>query len=186
MKRIGWARLRSFVEGDVTSLLERLAQVEAAATEKAAELREQLAAAEEQLRRLSITRETLRALSAQSEQVAGSGESGAEEPVEAGKRHEPDGPAGPSGGTAALPELRGVRRQTVALLATAQRPMRVRDVVVALGQPDDRGKVESMRSRLLRLAADGWLTRCEGGAYAIASGVNGNAPAWEGSEPIAS
>ncbi|MGV9310327.1 hypothetical protein ACWENQ_40850 [Nonomuraea sp. NPDC004354] len=71
MKRIGWARPRSFVKGDVTSLLERLAQAEAAATEKAAELREQLAASEDQLRRLSITRETLVALSAQNEQVGG-------------------------------------------------------------------------------------------------------------------
>ncbi|SEK33781.1 hypothetical protein SAMN05660976_00303 [Nonomuraea pusilla] len=42
-----------------------------------------------------------------------------------------------------------------------------------------------MRSRLLRPAADGWPVRCEDGAHAIAPGVNGNAPAWEGSERVA-
>lgn len=58
-------------------------------------------------------------------------------------------------------------------------------MVVALDQRDDRGKVKSMRSRLLRPAADGWPVRCEDGAHAIAPGVNGNAPAWEGSERVA-
>ncbi|MFG1949316.1 hypothetical protein [Nonomuraea sp. NPDC048826] len=52
----------------MTSLLERLSQAEAAAAEKAAELREQLAVAEEELRRLSITRETVLALSAQDDE----------------------------------------------------------------------------------------------------------------------
>ncbi|MFI6599105.1 hypothetical protein ACIBHX_22835 [Nonomuraea sp. NPDC050536] len=178
MKQIGWAHLRSFVEADVTSLLDRLSQAEAAAAEKAATLREQLAVAEEELRRLSITRETVLTLSTQDDEREAKAVRG--DPAQPSDGHE-DKPGNPEGPVevATLPLLRGVRRQTVALLATAQRPMRVRDVVVALGQSDDRGKVESMRSRLLRLAADGWLVRCEGGTYAIASGVNGNAPAWE-------
>ncbi|MEV4889914.1 hypothetical protein AB0K48_11055 [Nonomuraea sp. NPDC055795] len=177
MKRIDRARLRPFVVADVTSLLKRLALAEAAAAERAAELREQLVAAEEELRRLSITRETLLALSALDEEHEAKPSAGdPTEPADFGD--EPDEPGEP----ATLPVLRGIRQQTVALLATAQRPMRVREVVVALGQPDVRGQVESMRSRLLRLAADGWLVRCEGGAYAIASRVNGNAPAWEGGD----
>ncbi|MEV4285806.1 hypothetical protein AB0K40_09905 [Nonomuraea bangladeshensis] len=185
MKRIGRAHLRPFVEADVTSLLERLALAEVTAAEKAAQLREQLAAAEEELRRLSITRETLLALAAQDDEH--DNEPAAEaRPGDPARGHEdepdePDSPEAPIE-VASLPVLRGVRRQAVALLATAQRPMRVRDVVVALGEPDERGKVESMRSRLLRLAADGWLVRCEGGTYALASGVNGHASAWGGGE----
>lgn len=176
----------SFVEADVTSLLERLALAEVAATEKAAQLRERLAATEEELRRLSITRETLLALAAQDDPQDDEQDDEPEMEARSGDpaqdhEDEPDSPEVPIE-VASLPVLRGVRRQTVALLATTQRPMRVRDVVVALGEPDERGKVESMRSRLLRLAADGWLVRCEGGTYAIASGVNGHAPAWGGGE----
>ncbi|MFG1949318.1 hypothetical protein [Nonomuraea sp. NPDC048826] len=173
----------------MTSLLERLALAETAAAGKAAALREQLASAEEELRRLSITRETLLTLAAQDDERGD--ERGAEaapgDPAPSARHHE-DKPsdADEPVEAALLPVLRGVRRQTVALLATAQRPMRVRDVVVALGQSDERGKVESMRSRLLRLAADGWLVRCEGGTYAISSSVNGNAPSWEGGEIPAS
>ncbi|MER6507931.1 hypothetical protein ABT158_14025 [Nonomuraea sp. NPDC001636] len=171
----------------MTSLLERLALAEAAAAEKTAELREQLAATEEELRRLSITRETLLALSTQDDEHDGELDGGHKAKAAGGDPAQPaQDSEGKPGDVAALPVLRGVRRQTVALLATAQRPMRVRDVVVALGEPDERGKVESMRSRLLRLAADGWLVRCEGGTYAIASGVNGNAPAWEGGTASAS
>ncbi|WP_371778447.1 hypothetical protein [Streptosporangium subroseum] len=43
----------------VTSLLERLARAERSALRQAAELRTRLTEAEEQVRRLSITRETL-------------------------------------------------------------------------------------------------------------------------------
>jgi hypothetical protein len=182
-----------FREADVTSLLERLALAETAAAEKAAALREQLASVEEELRRLSITRETLLTLAARDDERGDEGdeEGGTEvapgDPAQPARHHEDKpGDTDKPVEMAALPVLRGVRRQTVALLATAQRPMRVRDVVVALGQSDERGTVESMRSRLLRLAADGWLVRCEGGTYAISSDVNGNAPSWEGGEIPAS
>ncbi|HUR09246.1 MAG TPA: hypothetical protein VM347_42375, partial [Nonomuraea sp.] len=132
----------------MTSLLERLALAEAAAADKAADLRDRLTAAEDELRRLSITRETLLALSAQDD--VHEAEAAGSNPAEPTEDHddEPSKPDEPVG-VAALPVLRGVRRQTVALLATAQRPMRVREVVMALGQPDVRGQVESMRSRLL-------------------------------------
>lgn len=146
----------------MTSLLERLAWAERSALQRVDELRARLAEAEEQVRRLSITRETLMLLADHDG-----------EDVEKLPRLDP---RDPEGVTSPLPVLRGWREQAVALLATAERPMRAREIVQALGKPDTRSQVEGMRSRLQRLVTDGWLRREKDGLYAIASGINGHAP----------
>lgn len=150
----------------VTSLLERLARAERSALQQVDELRTRLAEAEEQVRRLAITRQTLTLFA---------DHDGEDEDKDAGEQPGLD-PHDPEDATSPLPALRGWREQAVALLATAERPMRAREIVQALGRPDTRSQVEGMRSRLQRLVTDGWLRREKDGLYAIASGVNGHAP----------
>jgi hypothetical protein len=82
----------------VTSLLERLARAERSALRQVDELRMRLAEAEEQVRRLSITRETLALLTDHD------GEDGKERSGIA--PHDSEDAASP------LPALRGLREQT--------------------------------------------------------------------------
>ncbi|NBE99775.1 MULTISPECIES: hypothetical protein [unclassified Nonomuraea] len=140
----------------MTSLLERLARAERSALQQVDELRTRLAEAGEQVRRLSITRETLLLLDDHD------GEDAGEQPGL--------DPHDSEDATSPLPVLRGWREQAVALLTTAERPMRAREIVQALGKPDTRSQVEGMRSRLQRLVTDGWLRREADGLYAIAAG----------------
>ncbi|MER6582184.1 hypothetical protein [Nonomuraea sp. NPDC001023] len=62
---------------------------------------------------------------------------------------------------AVFPKLRGSRRQVVMLLASSQTGLRPREIVQALGKPDTRSQVETMRALLRRLTADGWLRQLE-------------------------
>ncbi|MEU0479168.1 hypothetical protein ABZ260_08310 [Streptosporangium sp. NPDC006013] len=157
------------------SLLERVTQAEATARQQADELRAQLAAVEEQLRRLAITRETLTEFAddypSETDTAADDGVV-IEEPSGSARSDLADEPP-------RLPPLRGFRRQVVAFLATAEEPMRAREIAQAIGKPDTRSQVEGMRSRLQRLVSDGWLRREADGLYAIASNINGHAPSWE-------
>ncbi|MEV1178520.1 hypothetical protein [Nonomuraea sp. NPDC049784] len=160
----------------VTSLLERVAQAETAALRQAEDLRAQLAAVEERLQRLAITRETLTEFTgdhlSHADMAEGDGVVVEEEPP-APARLDPEVKH------AQLPPLRGFRQQVVALLATADEPMRAREIVQAIGKPDTRSQVEGMRSRLQRLVTDGWLCREADGLYAITAGINGYAPTGE-------
>ncbi|MGP3931319.1 hypothetical protein [Nonomuraea sp. KM88] len=160
----------------VTSLLERVAQAETAALRQAEDLRAQLAAVEERLQRLAITRETLTEFTgghlSDADMAEGDGVVVEEEPPAPAR-------LGPEVEHAQLPPLRGFRQQVVALLATADEPMRAREIVQAIGKPDTRSQVEGMRSRLQRLVTDGWLCREADGLYAIAAGINGYAPTGE-------
>lgn len=158
-----------------TSLWERVAQAETTALRQAEDLRAQLAAVEERLQRLAITRETLT-------EFAGDHPSDADMPEDdAGAEEESSQAAhlAPTKEPSPLPPLRGFRQQVVALLATADKPMRTREIVQAIGKPDTRSQVEGMRSRLQRLVTDGWLRREADGLYAIAAGINGYAPSGE-------
>ncbi|MDX6740416.1 hypothetical protein [Actinocorallia sp. A-T 12471] len=67
--------------------------------------------------------------------------------------------------------LSAAMEQAVRVLHDAQRPMRARDVVEALGDVGVRGKVESMRIRLKRLVEYGWLEESETGRYAVVGEV---------------
>lgn len=156
------------------SLLERVTQAEAAARQQADELRAQLAAVEEQLRRLAITRETLTEfVDDPSETDTATGDGVAiEEPSGSARGDLADEPPH-------LPPLRGFRQQVVAFLATTEKPMRAREIAQAIGKPDTRSQVEGMRSRLQRLVSDGWLRREADGLYSVAPNINGHAPSWE-------
>ena len=158
------------------SLLERVAQAETAALRQAEDLRAQLAAIEERLQRLAITRETLTEFTgdhlSDADMPEGDDANAEEESSEVAYLDPAEEPS-------PLPPLRGFRQQVVALLATADEPMRAREVVQAIGKPDTRSQVEGMRSRLQRLVTDGWLRREADGLYAIAAGINGYAPTGE-------
>lgn len=163
----------------MTSLLERLTRAETTALHRVDELRAALVEAEERLRRLAITRETLMTLPDE-DRLDGDTDHSDEQDV----AEEPPAPAGlPDEDEAVeveaapeLPVLRGLRERAVALLATSDRPLRPRELVQAMGKPDTRSQAEGMRSRLRRLVDDGWLQRQEDGLYTIATGVNGRAP----------
>ncbi len=139
----------------MTSLLERVALAETAALRQAEDLRAQLVAVEERLQRLAITRETLT-------EFAGDHLSDADMPEDDAGAEEESSQAAhldPAEEPSPLPPLRGFRQQVVALPATADEPMRTREIVQAIGKPDTRSQVEGMRSRLQRLVTDGWLRR---------------------------
>ncbi|WP_201760470.1 MULTISPECIES: hypothetical protein [unclassified Nonomuraea] len=149
-----------------------MAQAETAELRQAEDLRAQLAAVqlaavEERLQRLAITRETLTEFTgdhlSHADMAEGDGVVVEEEPP-APARLDPEAEH------AQLPPLRGFRQQVVALLATADEPMRAREIVQAIGKPDTRSQVEGMRSRLQRLVTDGWLCWEADGLYAIAAG----------------
>ncbi|MGV9387328.1 hypothetical protein ACWDRB_66980 [Nonomuraea sp. NPDC003707] len=71
------------------------------------------------------------------------------------------------------PSLTGVNRQVVIMLASAGRPMRAREVALALGEPDVHKRVEVVRTRLKRLIGKGWLAEHQRGQFSIAEGLNG-------------
>ncbi|MGV9310330.1 hypothetical protein ACWENQ_40865 [Nonomuraea sp. NPDC004354] len=163
----------------VAALLARLEGAEEAARQQCAELsrqleelQERLTAAQRRMERLSIAREELAALAADDEpDDAKPGDS-----VGSGGRHNDVAAHSAGHGEApgpTRPALRGLRKETVVLLASSDKPLRARDVVRALGQQDVRGRVEGMRARLKRLVSDGWLVEREQGLFTIASGVNG-------------
>jgi hypothetical protein len=106
------------------------------------------------------------------------------EPEEAGTASAPDpepvGPPSASTSAEADPDLTTTTRplseniqRTLQILASADQPMRAREVVQALGEPDRRSVVESTRTRLKRLVASGYLTEKEG-MFRIARRVNGH------------
>lgn len=156
----------------MASLLERVAQAETAALRQAENLRAQLAEVEDRLQRLAITRETLTEFT--DDHLS---DADIPEDDDASAEEEPPAPARLDLEVehTRLPPLRGFRQQVVALLATADEPMRTREIVQAIGKPDTRSQVEGMRSRLQRLVTDGWLRREADGLYAIAAGINGYA-----------
>ncbi|WP_188197830.1 hypothetical protein [Nonomuraea sp. SYSU D8015] len=135
-----------------------------------------LAAVEERLQRLAITRETPTKFTGEhiiNADMPEGDHAGAQKESSEAAHLDPAKEPSP------LPPLRGFRQQVVALLATADEPMRARELVQAIGKPDTRSQVEGMRSRLQRLVTDGWLRREADGLYAIAAGVSGYGPSGE-------
>ena len=154
------------------SLLDELQRREAAARAEAeglrgqiAQLTERLAGAGERLSRLVITRETV------GEVLSGSGAEASPAAVI------PDGAAAsraghvPAVGVLAVPPWRaGVEadvlprdyRDLLEVAEDAGRPLRAAQFAAAAGLSTDRGKVESWRSKLKRLAERGWLAEQAG------------------------
>jgi cell division septum initiation protein DivIVA len=161
------------------SLIDELQRREAAARAEAEELRRriaelagQLAQAEERLSRLVIARETVEeVLDSAATEIA---------PVSPAAE-QPEGTALPGPGRSpvigvvAVPPWRaGLEvsvlpqdyRDLLEVAEDAGRPLRAGQIAAAAGLSTDRGKVETLRSKLKRLAERGWLAE-EAGLFAL-------------------
>jgi cell division septum initiation protein DivIVA len=167
------------------SLIDELQRREAAARAEAEELRgriaelaERLARAEERLSRLVITRETVEeVLDSAATEIAPV--SSAAEQLEGTALPRPGRP--PVTGVVAVPPWRaGLEvsvlpqdyRDLLEVAEDAGRPLRAGQIAAAAGLSTDRGKVETLRSKLKRLAERGWLAE-EAGLFALPA-RNGN------------
>jgi hypothetical protein len=162
------------VEAAMTSWLEELERRQAVARERVEELRrgiaelsEQLAAGEQQLSRLAITRETMIEILSGTTEVAeeapgaGGRATGGGSPV--GVMLVPPREAGTDG--VVLPQD---YRDILEVVGDAGRALRAGHVAAALGISQDRSAVESLRSKLKRLTARGWLAEATPGLFTIA------------------
>jgi hypothetical protein len=161
------------------SLIDELQRREAAACAEAEELREriaklaeQLAQAEERLSRLVITRETVEeVLDSAAAEIA---------PVSLAAG-QPEGTALPGPGRSPVigvvtvpPWRAGLEvcvlpqdyRDLLEVAEDAGRPLRAGQIAAAAGLSTDRGKVETLRAKLKRLAERGWLAE-EAGLFAL-------------------
>lgn len=167
------------------SLIDELQRREAAARAEAEELRGriaelagQLAQAEERLSRLVVTRETVE------EVLDGAGVEIA--PVSPAAE-QPEGAVLPGPGRSPVigvvtvpPWRAGLEvsvlpqgyRDLLEVAEDAGRPLRAGQIAAAAGLPVDRGKVETLRAKLKRLAERGWLAE-EAGLFALPA-RNGN------------
>jgi hypothetical protein len=172
----------------MATLFERLDEEEAVVRGELDALRVRMAAAEERLARLTITRETARALlaDAPAEDPAPSGQQDAgqqptvalvpplafsapqtQPPVQ--QVQEPRAARTPSVGI----ELEAAIEKMLVLLASAGREMKVRDIAVAIGEnPTDR-RIETTRSRLKSLAKQGKVREGHPGWFRIAPAAAG-------------
>jgi cell division septum initiation protein DivIVA len=153
------------------SLIDELQRREAAARAEAEELRgriaalaEQLARAEERLSRLVITRETVQ------EVLEGAATEMAPVSAAAGQPGR-----SPVIGVVTVPPWRaGLEvsvlpqdyRDLLEVAEDAGRPLRAGQIAAAAGLSTDRGKVETLRAKLKRLAERGWLAE-EAGLFAL-------------------
>jgi chromosome segregation ATPase len=170
---------RSKEAGVMGSLIDELQRRETAARAEAEELRgriaeltEQLAQAEERLSRLVITRQTV-------DEVLS--EAGADTPPAAEPGVAPPPHRSPTIGVVMVPPWRAGLEASVLpqeyrdLLEVAEdagRPLRAGQIAAAAGLSTDRGKVETLRSKLKRLAERGWLAE-DAGLFALPA-RNGN------------
>jgi hypothetical protein len=159
--------------GVMGSLIDELQRREAAARAEAEELRgriavlaEQLAQAEERLSRLVITRQTV-------DEVLSEASVDAPLAVEPGVMAPPR--RSPVIGVVTVPPWRaglGVSvlprdyRDLLEVAEDAGRPLRAGQIAAAAGLSTDRGKVETLRAKLKRLAERGWLAE-DAGLFAL-------------------
>lgn len=147
------------------SLLDELERLEAAARAEAEELRERiteltelLAQAEERLVRLVITRETVEeVLAVPAGEVPQVRPAGSGRPPVTGVVTVP--PWQPGLDVSVLPRD---YRDLVEVAQDAGRPVRAAQIAAAAGLSTARGKVESLRGKLKRLAERGWLAEDAG------------------------
>jgi len=161
------------------SLIDELQRREAAARAEAEELRgriaelaERLAQAEERLSRLVIARETVEeVLDGAATEIAPV--SPAEVQLEGTALRGPG--RSPVAGVVMVPPWRaGLEvsvlpqdyRDLLEVAEDAGRPLRAGQIAAAAGLSTDRGKVETLRSKLKRLAVRGWLAE-EAGLFAL-------------------
>ena len=172
----------------MASLFERLDGEESLIRQRVEDLRSQLAAAEERLTHLTIAREILATLPEEPGPAPAGGDGPVAVTVDAVVGVPSTGPSppavsAPAGARASGPrELNPANEQVMVMMVSAGRPMRAREVTLALGQPQGHRQVETMRTRLKRLVNAGWLAEIDRGVFAIASGINGH-PARLGAAP---
>lgn len=178
----------------MSSLLEELARREMAVRKRIEEIQEQierlqenLAAEEQALSRLVVTRETVQEIL---------GEAASERPpvdTDAGIAGSVDGLEGASAaeavtsggspiGVVTVPDWRpGVDasvlpqayQDVLEVLVDAGQPRRAKQLVVLLGLPAEAAKVEGLRSKLKRLVTRGWLTEDSPGMFAVTRQITG-------------
>jgi hypothetical protein len=169
------------------ALLEELARREAAARERVERLRERLAAEEEALSRLVITRETVEEIVGEAAQPAeqpASGSGGADGMSGQGRAGDADTGVSPSGGSpigvVTVPRWRPdvdasvlprTYQDVLEVLVDAGGAMRAGKIVAALGLPAEAAKVESMRAKLKRMVERGWLAEDAPGMFAVTGQV---------------
>lgn len=164
----------------MATLFERLDEEEAIVRGELDALREKMAAGEERLARLTITRETARALLADAhgrapspsgQQAAGQQPVVALVPPLAPSVPQPQPPVQPpqavrtpSVGIA----LEEAVEKMLVLLASAGREMKVRDIAVGIGENVSDRRIETTRSRLKSLAKQGKVVEGHPGWFRIA------------------
>lgn len=164
------------------SLIEELHRREAAAREEAEDLRrrieelnQRLALAEEQVRRLEITRETV----AELVDAADSARHRWEPRLSAPEQQAPPGPARQPIGVLAVPARRaGLEasalpqsyQDLLEAVTDAAGPVRAGAIAAACGLSTDKSKVEGLRSKLKRLVERGWLIEDGPGRFALPPG----------------
>lgn len=147
------------------SLMEALETGEAAARGRVEELREQLAAAESEVSRLVITRQTVEEVLAA---PSGALEPGVTPvPVAGLVRAAGLLVAAEEGGDAAVAS--SAYRRIAAVFAEATGPLRCKEVCAALGEEATASRVETMRSKLKRLVERGVLLETEPGLFTLAA-----------------
>lgn len=173
----------------MVSLFERLDTEEAVVRGELSALREKVAAAEERLAHLTITRETLRSLTSGDHAVDGSNEPKPQEqspadvgdPVDASApAASPDDVADPSGPRVSSGPLAlaVARERMLVLLAGAGRAMKAQDIAAAIGEDvsdtSNGRRVETTRSRLKALVKEGRVVEDPTAWFAIAPAAAGN------------
>ena len=168
------------------SLLEELARREAAARERVERLRERLAAEEELLSRLVITRETVEEILGEAAELVeqpavGIGRVGWHRRPGRGRWPEEGLPSGGSPiGVVTVPRWRPgmdasvlprAYQDVLEVLVDAGGAMRAGKIVAALGLPVEAAKVEGLRSKLKRMAERGWLSEDAPGLFAVTEQV---------------
>jgi hypothetical protein len=189
-----WFERLDSMEADAQRELALLHEQKAALREQKAALRKQMSAVEERLTRITITRETLLAIApamaSEDNYLEPDGQQDADAPaadtaapstasMPPADRADHSDVADRSDVTVTRP-LSDISQRTLNILSSMDQPVRARDVVKALGEPDRRSVVEGTRTRLKRLVAAGHLTERDG-LFSIAPGVNGHAR--EGAAP---
>ena len=145
--------------------MEALEAREAAARGRAEELRGQLAAAESEVSRLVVTRETVAEVLAA---PSGALPPGVEPvPVAGLVRAAALLVAAEAGGDQAVTSP--AYRRIVAVFADTAGPLRCREVCTALGEEATASRVETMRPKLKRLIERGILAEAEPGLFALAA-----------------
>ncbi|MGA6158134.1 hypothetical protein ACPEIC_32825 [Stenotrophomonas sp. NPDC087984] len=160
----------------MTPLFKRLDEEEAVARSELAALREKVAATEQWLARLAITRET--ALSLMGKILHD------DEPPMQPAAENPEARQGAGGEEGAAPEdaqsaqasqalapldLETARKRMLVLLAGAGRAMKVQDIAAAIGEDTSNARrVETTRSRLKKLVKEGQVAEGPTAWFAIA------------------